>query len=105
MSIFKNAAFGNSLLFALPIGILGFLLLAFLMSSNVDPSSPLFYIGLVMMIAGYGMLVRSKWDQLRKCDFTSYGISKSRPQMQRLYRLSYVCMIGGWLIVCLSGYF
>jgi hypothetical protein len=102
-SIFYRAALGNWMTVILPILLSGTMAFVMKLSSFADPESIFFYIGIGLMFIGWCLLVRAKWDQVRRGDIFSFGISRSRPEMKRLYRFSYVVMIAGWLLACFSG--
>lgn len=102
-SIFYRASLGNSLFVVIPVLAAFILGMVLSLSSLADSRSPFFYAGIALMIVGWGLLVRSKWDQVRKGDVWSFGISKDHPEMKWLYRCSYAVMISGWLMACLSG--
>lgn len=55
------------------------------------------------MFLGWCLLIRSKWDQVRRGDVINFGVSSDRPMMRSLYRLSYFVMVSGALITCFSG--
>jgi formate hydrogenlyase subunit 3/multisubunit Na+/H+ antiporter MnhD subunit len=98
-SQFKRAAVGNFALAGFPF-VTGFVAV---MSLGADATKSSFYFGIATMILGWLILVASKWDQVRKGDIWTFGVSKDRPQMRRYYYLSYLVMFLGWLIACLSG--
>ena len=102
-SIFKRSAAANAFFLTLPFWGVPLVILVVGLSSFADPYSPFFYIGISSMFAGWGLLVASKWDQIRHGDFSTFGISKSHPEMRSLYRWSYVVMFAGWILACFSG--
>ena len=76
---------------------------AFAMSGHADATSPLFYIGISIMILGGALLLRAKRDQLRRGDVWTFGMSKAYPGMRKLYWTSYAVMVVGWILACISG--
>lgn len=90
--------------------IFGFAIIALILSvllpwlmRPADAASPYFWLGLVGMVVGYGMLVRAKWSQIRGGDFFSWGISSDSRNRKLIYFLSYPTMIVGLLMACFSG--
>ena len=99
-SIFYWAAVGNFLILGLPLLVAFALTFIIGLSQYANTSSPFFYVGIALMFSGWGMLVFSKWDQVKRGDLLSWGISN--PRMRLLYSLSYVSMFVGYLVTTFS---
>lgn len=93
--------------FVLGLPLVAFVLAIVLsMAQHADGKSPFFYIGIGLMAFGWAILVRSKWDQIRRGEWAIFGVDpKSSSKMRWLYRLSYVVMLIGYLTSTFSGKF
>ncbi len=100
-SIFYWAAFANILILGLPL-IAGFsLVFIYGHYKYADSGSPFYYIGIGLMLLGWCFLALSKWDQIRRGDLMSWGVSGRKNQL--LYRISYLTIFVGYLICTFSG--
>jgi hypothetical protein len=104
-SQFKTAAYVNIIFLFSPFLMAFTAVIVMSLARFTDINSPFFYLGIVSMLTGWALLVRSKWDQVRKGDLLTWGITKDHPEMRMLYHMSYVVMIAGWLVACFSGVF
>jgi len=97
---FRHTAWGNLIVLAGPM------IIAFVTAMSFQPRSDTlsFYLGIGLMIVGWFVLVASKWDQVSKGDFWTFGVSKDKPKMRVLYVLSYFVMVFGWLMACLVSH-
>ena len=93
----------NSLIVTLPMVIPLTVFFAVAMSGHADPSSPILYAGVALMLGGWAMLIRSKWDQIRRGELASLGVPKASAKMRALYLSSYFVMATGWTLACTSG--
>ncbi len=102
-SIFeKKAKVQAIIIFGLPVAAF-FALLLFRLTKNADATSPFFWLGIAGMIGGYAMLVRAKWDQVKRGDFFTWGTTASEPSLKTLYVLSYCFMVVGVIVAGISG--
>ena len=102
-SPFYKTAAGNFLIILIPVATAFALAFALGLAKYADAHSPLFYIGIGLIVIGWCLLVRSKWDQIRRGELCTFGVSKTHPSMRGLYWLAYITMIVGWLIATFSG--
>ncbi|MGE0526864.1 MAG: hypothetical protein AB7G93_23495 [Bdellovibrionales bacterium] len=70
-----------------------------------DSSSPYFWVGIGGMLVGYGILVYSKWDQIKRGNFFSWGVTSGSATRRALYAASYCLMVFGFLLAGFSGRF
>ena len=104
-SIFEKNAKAQAIVVGLPIfaGILTILLTQ--ITRSADASTPYFWFGIIGMLGGYIMLVRSKWSQIRQGDLFSWGLDSNSQKMKPIYILSYLMMAGGFGLAAFSGLF
>lgn len=84
--LFKQKAKAQAFLIlgAFPVaGTTAILLIALIRAA--DASSPYFWIGMAV-VAGYASIVRSKWDQIQRGDFFSWGLSPEANGMRGHYQ-------------------
>ena len=103
-SVFYKMALGNLLVLLLPILVAFIATLAFGLARYADAQSPLFWMGIVLMVIGWVLLVRSKWPQLRGGDLSTFGVSQANAKNRNLYWASYIVMVSGYLLSTFSGY-
>lgn len=102
-SIFANKAKVQAVIvFGFPFAALFTVLLTH-MTRAADADTPQFWIGIGGMLFGYALLVCAKWDQIRRGDFFSWGLSTKNPLMKTLYILSYCSMAIGFFLAAFSG--
>ena len=99
----KSSFIGST---ALNIAILGmpavFLLLASI-GSVANLNSPVSWIGIALIVFGYGFLVKTKWPQFKKLDFFTFGVGEFGST--RAYKISYSLIICGVVLLPLSALF
>jgi hypothetical protein len=100
-SIFYWAAAGNFLILGLPLIVAFTLTFVLSLAKFADASSLFFYVGIALMFTGWGMLVISKWDQVKRGDLVSWGITNQKRRL--LYIFSYLTMLVGYLVTTFSG--
>ncbi len=105
-SMFERKAKAQFLIvFGLPITAGFIAILMAQVTRWVDASSPFFWLGIAAMILGYILLVYTKWDQIKRGDFFSWGVTGGSGARKLLYVGSYCLMVFGFLIAGYSGRF
>lgn len=92
---------GNGIILLLPV-FFGFILTFVIgLSRFATTDSSYFYLGILLMALGWLMLVWSKWDQVRRGEVFTWGLSNEK--MGFVYFWSYVLMVAGYLVSTFSA--